>query len=595
MMAQAQSRSVGQRENFFGFLGKAKTFMVTPKKPTKKGLDVPSHLQFSSHAAAAKKAQQLANDTGKTHYVWQGGKQNPMSRRNLFGWFKPKVYSAATKKTYGSHAEATKDRLRLQKEAKEEKRQQRKDLQERRKEHLEDLRYEKERKKLEREIAAADRKIDSAEKKLDAAEAKHDKGGMTEARFEQVKARLQREIEAQERHKAKAQSNPARSAAQYRLAQAVLSGTARSSMPRKVAQEIVDQTPAKLRSEYMRQNACKSSGGTKARNLRGEVSRGSSNPGWKRVKTTYGVYKVKKQGTAWWVISPDGGKYPYETREAAMKSLEKWRKPNPDEYSVFIGNVGWKYDFATLKAARDYAAAHPGRRFDIHKGAKTVETGKTPERRNPAEDASALSEKFHGRPATTQRRVVEPMHVHKHLMEIGPLVRLVVDTPTNKVVVLNFNTSDPKKIVYLSSSEKDPKTGKIVGKQLYLRGGDQEVNLKGLGMDSPLWIRDKMELGRLHEFKRGERLIEDERGGLRIAEPGEKASKDEQEIKGSITYRTRKGMDDFKLVDYWHKAGEETSRQAGAAARPLVLYDYRNKKLEIAGGQYTVDAPGIIN
>ena len=46
--------------------------------------------------------------------------------------------------------------------------------------------------------------------------------------------------------------NPARSAAQYRLAQAVLSGTARSSMPRKVAQEIVDRTPAKLRSQYMK-------------------------------------------------------------------------------------------------------------------------------------------------------------------------------------------------------------------------------------------------------------------------------------------------------------------------------------------------------
>ena len=47
-------------------------------------------------------------------------------------------------------------------------------------------------------------------------------------------------------------TNPAVSAAQYRLAQAVLASTAReSAMPREVAQEIVDRTPARLRSEYM--------------------------------------------------------------------------------------------------------------------------------------------------------------------------------------------------------------------------------------------------------------------------------------------------------------------------------------------------------
>lgn len=45
--------------------------------------------------------------------------------------------------------------------------------------------------------------------------------------------------------------NPAASAEQYRLAQAVLGGTARDArMPVSVAREIVDRTPAKLRSEY---------------------------------------------------------------------------------------------------------------------------------------------------------------------------------------------------------------------------------------------------------------------------------------------------------------------------------------------------------
>ena len=45
--------------------------------------------------------------------------------------------------------------------------------------------------------------------------------------------------------------NPATSPEQYRLAQAVLSGTARGAhMPVKVAREIVEKTPAAMRSEY---------------------------------------------------------------------------------------------------------------------------------------------------------------------------------------------------------------------------------------------------------------------------------------------------------------------------------------------------------
>ncbi len=280
-----------------------------------------------------------------------------------------------------------------------------------------------------------------------------------------------RKIEAE--WKAKGYKNPAKSAAQYRMAQAVLSGTAKyGNMPRKVAQEIVDRTPAKLRSAFMKAN------------------RGCVNG-----------------------VRVEGGK----------------RKP--------------------------------GKR-----------------KRNPEADAKALSEKFHGRPATSTRVITEKRHVHKHLTELGKLVRLVIDTPTGLVAVVNFNTTNPKRIVYLSSSEKDPKTGKLVGKQLYFKGGDQEVNLKQMGMDDDLWIRDRMELGRLHEFKRGEPLIIN----------GE-------QVKGSITYMTRKAHDNYKLIDYWHRAGEETGRKVGPAARPLVIYDYRNKKLELAGGQYTVDAPGIIN
>ena len=55
----------------------------------------------------------------------------------------------------------------------------------------------------------------------------------------------------------KASGNPAKSAAQYREAQAVLHGTATrpTSMTKKVAKELIEATPPKLRSEFMRKNA----------------------------------------------------------------------------------------------------------------------------------------------------------------------------------------------------------------------------------------------------------------------------------------------------------------------------------------------------
>lgn len=308
--------------------------------------------------------------------------------------------------------------------------------------------------------------------------------------------------------------NPAVSGPQYRLAQAVLAGTARSkaTMSKKVAQELVDRTPHNARV----------------------------------------IFSAKRN------YDPAAGKYAVHESSGRLKEILESKK----EAIALAKKIGGS-------VYRNEPA------FNMGRGPRRVFQAK----RNPAADAAALSKKFHGRKATTQRQIVEKVHSHEHLMEIGPLVRLVIDTPTGLVAVLNFNTSDAKKIVYLASSERDPKTGKLVGKQLYLRGGDQEVNLAGLKMDSPLWIRDLMELGRLHEFKRGDPAL---------MVNGER-------VKGSITYRTRKGIDNFELIDYWHKAGEETGGKQGMAARPLVLYDYRNKKLQLAGGQYKIDAPGIIN
>lgn len=208
--------------------------------------------------------------------------------------------------------------------------------------------------------------------------------------------------------------------------------------------------------------------------------------------------------------------------------------------------------------------------FDGYKGAKNPN--------GEYEAAAELSEKFHGAPANEVEQITQYRKVDTHRTKLGDLVSLVIDTPTGKVARLTFDLKDPEKIVRLSARpEKDKKTGDLISKQLYFDGGDQEVNLKALGMDSPAWVRDHMELGRLHRFP--------------------KSAED-----GNLTYRTRKQFHNMRMTDYYHKTGQKEDGPAprwdpvkGPAAMPILTYDYRNKRLGLAGGTYYIDAPGIIN
>jgi hypothetical protein len=93
------------------------------------------------------------------------------------------------------------------------------------------------------------------------------------------------------------------------------------------------------------------------------------------------------------------------------------------------------------------------------------------------------------------------------------------------------------------------------GRQLYIVGGDQSLDLSALRMSGPKWERDSMVLGVLDEF----------------------------------TYRTKKGFDNFKMSDYYHHAGEESGVQ------PMLVYDNINRRLSIVGGQYRITPRGVEN
>lgn len=183
---------------------------------------------------------------------------------------------------------------------------------------------------------------------------------------------------------------------------------------------------------------------------------------------------------------------------------------------------------------------------------------------NPQSEAEALYESFHGRPSTETIEITDQVHEHEHLATLGKLVEIHVETVSGLLAHLQFDPQDPP---WLASSED--------GRQLYIEGGDQELDLAALKMDGDEWQKDRMVIG---TFAR--------------PEPRDKGAK---RRKHNLTYHTEKRFDQFEPIDYQHDLGEETG------VRPLLEYEPRNKLLFISGGQYRIeqplfsDSPGIEN
>ncbi len=174
--------------------------------------------------------------------------------------------------------------------------------------------------------------------------------------------------------------------------------------------------------------------------------------------------------------------------------------------------------------------------------------------RNPQPQSQEMYKEFHGKPSTGTLEVHYKEHEHHDLALLGDLCQLKIITIHKKDVVLNCapgNPPDPSKLaikdkVLLCSNEE--------GTQLYFRGGDQSIDLKSIGM-LKADIHDLMLIGVCYE----------------------------------LTYQTEKSFHKFKLTDYFHALGEDTSVQ------PVLLYDPLSKLIHIAGGQYHITARGIEN
>jgi hypothetical protein len=239
----------------------------------------------------------------------------------------------------------------------------------------------------------------------------------------------------------------------------------------------------------------------------------------------------------------------FQQAEKAGKGLEIYGYPVSLRPlgDVYKGKKGWQYE----KFRRHFNDSKHMRR-----------------RNNPEDAARELSERFHGMPSDTTTVIETLVHVHEHKTELGDLteMKLITLNGAARDMTIKFKGDLPK----LGSNE-EPENGT----QLYIEGGDQELDLDALGFSDPAWHKEKMNLGVLYE----------------------------------ITYDTRKAMDGGKIVSYFHGLGEEDLKKSRSkpqlGVQPTLIYhppiEAEGQKfparLEIAGGRYNLleAERGIVN
>jgi hypothetical protein len=179
-------------------------------------------------------------------------------------------------------------------------------------------------------------------------------------------------------------------------------------------------------------------------------------------------------------------------------------------------------------------------------------------KRNPEDASAAVYEMFHGRPSTQVVEVQYEQHEHENLAALGALVQLKVKTIYGVDAIINVAESrSPKVLPDVSELPLDQRVLLCCNEdknQLYFLGGDQSVDWHALGLKDEDY-RDSMILGVLYE----------------------------------LTYQSRKSIEKFQKVNFYHKLGEETG------VEPVLLYDPLSELLSVSGGQYRVEDVGICN
>lgn len=277
-------------------------------------------------------------------------------------------------------------------------------------------------------------------------------------------------------------------------------------------------------------------------------------PGGKFLPRTSGAKTIHEPGT--WG-------HGWRSKEQQDRELKKNRRKNSAELLI-LGNPrkrtkltpeedrAWEKAFqfhvdagksssrADRAAWRDIAKEFP--RLKGFKGAKPNSRKRRKLNPDQMQEAIELYEKFHGKAPAEILEIQESAGMRQEYAGLGDLVSLLVRDAAKKTIQFDF-TGDGVKVAAA------PK-----GKQIYFLGGNQNIGAS-LGQFEADATKDFIELGECTE----------------------------------IVYTSHKEFDKFKTIDYVHEFGEE------GGARPTLIYARLARRLMLAGGDYVIDAPGIIN
>ena len=237
------------------------------------------------------------------------------------------------------------------------------------------------------------------------------------------------------------------------------------------------------------------------------------------------------------------------------------------------------YKYATRKSDHELRAAVEARaaQLRIPHSELTKERGWNP-KRNPEAAADKLYERFHGREPEESVDIHEDLHEHEYLGTLGDLTEIYVDTLTGLRLHLTWEGRDD--LPFLAATED--------GKQLYIKGGKQALDLKSIKMDGPEWVKDRMVIGQFSApdpcSKCGGTFKYSEARNVHVCTICRHVADDDDRVH-NITYRTEKDFDNFEQIDYQHDLGEVSG------VRPMLEYEPRNERLYVTGGQYHIELP----
>ena len=236
-------------------------------------------------------------------------------------------------------------------------------------------------------------------------------------------------------------------------------------------------------------------------------------------------------------------------------ALRKSRKKNPSksEWEYLVAH-GWR---RVETGSRERGKAQPywpaGRWLkEGISGKFTISQAIARQRReakhnNPSSAAAEVYEEFHGRPSEEVVTVKEKIHYHEHLAALGELRTLIVQARDGaRVTLTRF-----KKAILCTNEAKN---------QMFVRGGDQSVDLKSFGIRTA------------HEIETLGRVVE-------------------------LAYFTTKDHlgDEGGTALYFHVAGEtnENGKRKMAGWGPDLIYHTVDERLEFSGGSYMIRAEGV--